>query len=160
MSIAQKVFDNGGKVDGQDAEHKAVKEKMNMARELIKQFLGDYLSKCKENKYDVLEAFMKGVVFEKKKLRESYLQEILTAHSDASYASSIENFLLKNKYGFDPEEKERVNFLTWCLANINGQPIFESRLLILTNKGVHIMKKPKGKPCSVCPPENLCPNGP
>ena len=22
------------------------------------------------------------------------------------------------------------------------------------------MKKPKGKPCSVCPPENLCPNGP
>jgi hypothetical protein len=36
-------------------------------------FLGDYLSRCKDNKYDVLEAFMKGVVFEKRKLRESYL---------------------------------------------------------------------------------------
>ena len=93
---------------------------MNMARELIKQFLGDYLSKCKDNKYDVLEAFMKGVVFEKKKLRESYLQEILNAHQNASYASAIENFILKNKLGFDPEEKERINFLSWAQVNING----------------------------------------
>lgn len=30
----------------------------------------------------------------------------------------------------------------------------------MTNKGVHILKPPAGKPCSVCPMENLCPSGP
>ena len=66
-----------------------------MTRECIKRFLGDYLSKCKDFKYDILEAFMKGVVFEKKKLRESFLQEILRAHVDSGLKSSIEAYLLE-----------------------------------------------------------------
>jgi hypothetical protein len=44
-----------------------------MTREYIRIFLGEYLSKCKDNKYDILESIMKGVVYEKKILRESYL---------------------------------------------------------------------------------------
>ena len=43
-----------------------------MAREKIKMFLGDYLSRCKDSKYDILESLMKGVVFDKKRLRESF----------------------------------------------------------------------------------------
>ena len=26
--------------------------------------------------------------------------------------------------------------------------------------GIHIMLPPSGKPCTYCPPENLCPSGP
>ena len=50
-----------------------IMEKNNHAREIIKQFFGEYLSKCKDAKYDVLESIMKGVVFERRRLRESYL---------------------------------------------------------------------------------------
>jgi len=44
-----------------------------MTREHIKFFLGEYLARSKKNKYDILEAFMKGVVFDKQEMRESYL---------------------------------------------------------------------------------------
>lgn len=30
----------------------------------------------------------------------------------------------------------------------------------MTNKGIHFFKGPASKACSVCPPENLCPDGP
>lgn len=73
MSIAYKVFEQEKLEGGEDQEVPYIKLKNNQAREQIKVFLGEYLSKCKENKYDILEAFMKGVVFEKRKLRESYL---------------------------------------------------------------------------------------
>lgn len=50
-----------------------IKLKNELAREKIKYFLGDYLSKCKDNKYDILESLMKRAVFDKQKLRESFL---------------------------------------------------------------------------------------
>ena len=91
MMLSYKVFEGEGKgVAGDENENAFIKVKNNLARESIKGFLGHYLARCKDNKYEVLEALMKGVVFEKKKLRESYLQEILKAHSAASYQSSIE----------------------------------------------------------------------
>lgn len=51
----------------QDEEHfpDFIKKKNDLAREQIKLFLGEYLSKCKDNKYDILEALMKGMVYEK-----------------------------------------------------------------------------------------------
>lgn len=45
--------------------HNFIKKKNDLAREQIKLFLGEYLSKCKDNKYEILEALMKGVVYEK-----------------------------------------------------------------------------------------------
>lgn len=72
MDIAYKLFD-----EEQSAvvpkEPRFIRERSQLTRECIKSFMGDYLSKCKDYKYDILEAFMKGVVFEKKKLRESFL---------------------------------------------------------------------------------------
>lgn len=47
--------------------------KTDMTREHIKFFLGEYLARCKKNKYEILEAFMKGVVFDKNFMRDSYL---------------------------------------------------------------------------------------
>ena len=72
MNLAYKVFDPSLKKT-EEAEDPFIKQKNNLARENIKLFLGEYLSKCNENKYDILEAFMKGVVYDKRKLRESYL---------------------------------------------------------------------------------------
>ena len=40
---------------------------------MIKMFVGEYMAHCKKSKYIILEAFMKGVVFEKRKLRDSFL---------------------------------------------------------------------------------------
>jgi hypothetical protein len=55
--------------------------------------LGDYLSRCKDSKYDILESLMKGVVFEKKRLRESFQQEILDAQIFSSYKMAIQGYL-------------------------------------------------------------------
>jgi len=56
---------------------KYIKFKGDITREEIKVFIGEYLSKCKEYKYDILESLMKGIVFDEKYIRESYIQEIL-----------------------------------------------------------------------------------
>lgn len=141
-------------------EEAFIKLKNDQAREEIKKFLGDYLSKCKDYKYDILEAFMKGVVFEKKKLRESYLQEILKSLLEASYKSAIESYIYEKKLGFEPDTKERINSIEWVDASLDGNQYFKPRLLVLTNKGIHILKSSGSKPCSVCPPESLCPEGP
>ena len=37
---------------------------------------------------------------------------------------------------------------------------FKKRLLVLTNSGMYIFRESASKPCSICPPENLCPEGP
>ena len=73
MNLAYKVYDSETKPNPDEIEIPYIKDKINSARELIKVFLGEYLSKCKDNKYDILEAIMKGMVFEKRRLRESYL---------------------------------------------------------------------------------------
>lgn len=73
MTKAYQLFDVNFEANPDDAENEYIKRKNNMARVQIKVFLGEYLSKCKDKKYDILEKFMKGVVFEQKKLRESFL---------------------------------------------------------------------------------------
>jgi len=123
-------------------------------------FLGDYLSKCKDNKYDILEAFMKGVVFEKKKLRESYLQEILKSLQKAAYKIAIEQYIKEKRIGFEPDVDERVNMIEWVDGSYEGNSSLKPRLIVFTNKGIHIFKQSSSKPCSVCPSENLCPEGP
>ena len=45
---------------------------------------------------------MKGVVFEKKQLRDSYLQEILLALQNSSYKNAIEQYIYENKLSFEP----------------------------------------------------------
>ena len=58
-------------------DHRYIKYKCDKAREEIKMLIGEYLSKCKEYKYDILESFMKGIIFDERFIRESYIQEVL-----------------------------------------------------------------------------------
>mmetsp|Transcript_7293 Transcript_7293/g.5586 ORF Transcript_7293/g.5586 Transcript_7293/m.5586 type:complete len:169 (+) Transcript_7293:2450-2956(+) len=134
--------------------------KQDFAREYIKKFLGEYLSKCKDNKYAVLEFFMKGMVYEKKKLRESYLQEILVAMGDALYRQGIEDYLLRKNLLFDEGERERINHYAWVELSIDQNQLYKPRLFVCTNKGMYIFRSSGQRPCNLCPPENLCPEGP
>ena len=49
----------------------------------IKQFLGEYLARCKPNKYKVVQIIMNEVVFDGKPIRRSYLRDVLQAEKDA-----------------------------------------------------------------------------
>ena len=44
-------------------------------------------------KYDILERIIKGVIFEKKQLRESFMQEILNASDNASLRVCLEAYI-------------------------------------------------------------------
>lgn len=58
--------------------------------ERIKDIVGEIMSSCqKKMKYEILETIMKGVIFQKKKLRESFMQEILNAQESASYRLAL-----------------------------------------------------------------------
>ena len=68
-----------------------------LAIERIKDIVGEIMATCAKNmKYQILEYIMKGVVFDKKTLRESFLQEILHASGSASFANAIENYINAN----------------------------------------------------------------
>ena len=53
--------------------------------ERIKDIVGEIMSSCtKKLNYEIIEYIMRGVVYDKKKLRESFLQEILNAQGYAA----------------------------------------------------------------------------
>jgi len=78
----------------------------------------------------------------------------------ASYRTAIESYLSQKGFLFVPEDKERIHFLKWVEVAFDKSNNYKGRLLVLTNKGVHLFKPPASTPCSVCAPENLCPDGP
>lgn len=122
MSISYKVFEQSSVlVIGEEQEPFEIKVKQNLMREYIRIFLGEYLSKCKDNKYDILESIMKGVVYDKKRLRESYLQEILHAMGEASYRDALENYIYEKKFSFEAEEREKINHLQWVELIVDQQ---------------------------------------
>lgn len=66
--------------------------------ERIKDIVGEIMGTCeKKMKYDIIEYIMKGVVYERKKLRESFLQEILNAQSQANFANALEVYINRRK---------------------------------------------------------------
>lgn len=72
--------------------------------ERIKDIVGEIMNTCTRHmKYEIIEYIMRGVVFEKKVLRESFLQEILNAGVEAAYAGAIERYL--NDEGLTTMEK-------------------------------------------------------
>ena len=126
---------------------------------------------------------MKGVIFENKKLRESFMQEILTAADNAQFKIEIEKYInnpnnnmliYKNveEIGF---HKERVIEYVRCdmsdkILENDHQKVRDvkyqdntlfSRLFIITNKGIQILKDiPKAKECPDCDDQEFCPRGP
>ena len=149
--------------------------------ERIKDIVGEIMSSCqKKMKYEILEAIMKGVIFQKKKLRESFMQEILNAQDSASYRLALEahiNSGIKPKQTdlksgiVDPNyAKKYERIINFNAADINDRPVdekdptFRNRLFVLTSKGIHIMENLPGGPgglrCLTCPLSAFCPRGP
>jgi hypothetical protein len=57
-----------------------------LAIERIKDIVGEIMNTCsKTMRYEILQKIMRGVIFDQKRLRESFMQEILTAADDAIY---------------------------------------------------------------------------
>jgi hypothetical protein len=58
--------------------------------ERIKDIVGEIMSSCqKKMQYPILQNIIKGVIYEQKKLRESFMQEILLAAESASLRVSL-----------------------------------------------------------------------
>ena len=71
--------------------------------ERIKDIVGEIMCHCqKKMKYEILQNIMKGVIYEKKKLRESFMQEVLNATDNASFRSALEQYIRENSLAFDP----------------------------------------------------------
>lgn len=68
--------------------------------------------------------------------------------------------MFDRKLSFNVDEKEKINYIDWVEACSEGQSSFKPKLLVFTDKGVHCFRGSGSKPCSVCPIENLCPDGP
>ena len=66
--------------------------------ERIKDIVGEIMASCAgKMKYEILEIIMKGLVFEKKKLRESFMQEILIASESSNFKNSLERYMNENE---------------------------------------------------------------
>jgi hypothetical protein len=65
--------------------------------EKIKDIVGLILANCTKNmKYEVLEYIMRGVIFKKQKLRESFMQEVLKAAEAAEYENALQLYINHN----------------------------------------------------------------
>jgi len=82
-------------------------ERIEDARAATISGLGSYISICKNEKYQFLEEIMKQCIYEKKYLRKSYTQEILTVMHQRLIITAIEGFIFEN-YLNRTGEKERV----------------------------------------------------
>ena len=66
--------------------------------ERIKDIVGEIMASCAgKMKYEILEIIMKGLVFEKKKLRESFMQEMLIASESSNFKNSLEKYMNENE---------------------------------------------------------------
>lgn len=76
--------------------------------ETIKDIVGVIMSSC-QNKlsYDILETIMKGVVFEKKKLRESFMQEILNTGERTTVGVELEKHINVQNYNIELKIQEQ-----------------------------------------------------
>jgi len=78
--------------------------------ERIKDIVGEIMCTCeKKMKYEIIEQIMRGVVYEKKKLRESFLQEILNAQSQANFANALENYINTNDMTIYEKDKAQYS---------------------------------------------------
>ena len=93
--------DGAGEADAPDSggEEEDLEDYMSLKGTLtierIKDVVGEIMGSCKNLKYETLNKIMRGVIFEQKRLRESFMQEILKAQENAVYKSSLEEYLLR-----------------------------------------------------------------
>lgn len=92
---------------------------------------------------------MRASIFEKKKIRKSFVQEILNSQKRARLKSSLSSFLHKPKISlfFDHSIREKVHCTFFAdVAGLNSNS-FSKRIVVLTNLGIYLLKPPKGEAC-------------
>jgi hypothetical protein len=89
----------------------------------ISYILGEYMSKCKESSYNILESFTRSYIFEKVKMRKTYLREIVETCKISDFKTKIEN-----------EFDLRIYVITLCnITNYNLKTDTWAFLLATTN---------------------------
>ena len=79
---------NGVDID----EYTSLKGTLTIER--IKDIVGQLMSSCEGKlRYEILQSFMRGVIYDGMPLRESFLQEIINAESTATYIVCIEQYM-------------------------------------------------------------------
>lgn len=94
----------GGDLDDQLIDHNEGRDmeqymevKSVLYIEKIKDIVGEIMGSCqKQLKYEILEYIMIGVIFERKMLRESFMQELLKAADNAAFRQSLQSYLNAN----------------------------------------------------------------
>jgi hypothetical protein len=77
-------------------EYMGIKGTLTIER--IKDIVGEIMSSCAgKMRYEILEIIMKGVLFEKKKLRESFMQEILNSSEQSAFKNCLEVYMNENE---------------------------------------------------------------
>lgn len=152
--------------------------------EKIKDIVGLILAYCTKNmKYEVLEIIMRGVIFKKQKLRESFMQEILKASEEAEFENALQYYINHNDLTIDRYFHEHhvhwervyiVSFVDivntvidvdegWTGPSVDkyiDNQLYR-RLFILTNKGLHLFREiPDDLRCHNCTASLFCPYGP
>ena len=157
--------------------------------ERIKDIVGEIMSSCAgKMKYEILEIIMKGVIFEKKKLRESFMQEILNSAENATFKNSLEIYMNQNemhcrKYFGEKGEVfehpiyeriiefaqvdvnykyvQRENEFHKVENNLKPDTNFYNRIMVITSEGIQFLKNlPQVFRCHNCPKVKFCPRGP
>jgi len=65
--------------------------------ERIKDIVGEMMHSCRgELEYHIIQYMIKGTIFEKKLLRDSFMQEIISASDNAAYRLALTKYLNTN----------------------------------------------------------------
>lgn len=77
--------------DAFEQEEEVVARKGILTIERIKDIIGSIIQSCKSTyEYDMLQYLLFGKIFQKRVLRESFLQEIMTSSMDNFYSQALE----------------------------------------------------------------------
>lgn len=75
-----------------------ISTKATVTIERIKDVVGEVMSSCRNLQFELLESIMSRVVFAKKTLRESFLQEALNSAGDAGYRVALQHYINQNNF--------------------------------------------------------------
>lgn len=145
--------------------------KGTLSIERIKDIIGLIMSSCKKKmEYAIMEYIMKGVIFDKKSLRESFMQEVLYSSKLSSFVTSLERYLNTNKITVEnyfrqlnnePLKDNEIRVIELCDVEMNIKCIewvgpgpafsplneesivdhnFVKRIFVVCSQGIQILK--------------------
>ena len=146
MNYESNLFKNaiGGVKKEEEAENNQVEEKQEVNLIFqedhilitmmynIANIIGEYMSKCKEYSYSILEMMTRSYIFEKVNFRKTYLKEIIECNRFANLKSNLEPFL-----------KRKVYYAARVSAFFYLKSTTITKLLVLSETGLEFMEPSK-----------------